>query len=71
MNHPSEMCNRLRIAQDRLLLRLSTTDNCEFRFWLTRRFTQRLWTILVQMLEWDEAVRQQFDPQTRHAVVEL
>jgi hypothetical protein len=58
-------------AEDRLLLRLSTTDNCEFRFWLTRRFTQRLWTILVQMLEWDEAVRQQLNPETRHAVVEL
>jgi hypothetical protein len=57
--------------EDRLLLRLSTTDNCEFRFWLTRRFTKRLWKMLVQMLEWDEAVRQQMDPASRRAVLDL
>jgi hypothetical protein len=58
-------------VEDRLLLRLSTTDNCEFRFWLTRRFTKRLWPVLVQMLEWDRAVQQQVDPQTRHSVLDI
>ena len=58
-------------TQDRLLLRLSTTDDCEFRFWLTRRYTRRLWKMLVQMLEWDNAVKQQADPQTRQAVVDF
>ena len=58
-------------AEDRLLMRLSTTDNCEFRFWLTRRFTKRLWKLLVQMLEWDDAVKQQVDPQTKHTVLDL
>src|SRR5688572_719574 len=58
-------------TEDRLLLRLSTTDNCEFRFWLTRRFTKRLWKMLVQMLEWDRAVMQQMDPETRHSVLDL
>jgi hypothetical protein len=58
-------------AEDRLLLRLSTTDDCEFRFWLTRRFTRRLWTMLVQMLEWDRAVKQQFDTETRNTVLDL
>ena len=58
-------------TEDRLLLRLSTTDNCEFRFWLTRRFTKRLWEMLVQMLEWDRAVQQQVDPETRHTVLAL
>ena len=57
--------------EDRLLLRISTTDNCEFRFWFTRRFTKRLWKMLVQMLEWDDAVRQQMDPASRHAVLDL
>lgn len=57
--------------EDRLLLRVSTTDNCEFRFWMTRRFTQRLWRLLVQMLGWDAAVRQQFDPETRNTVLDL
>ena len=58
-------------TQDRLLLRLSTTDQCEFRFWLTRRFTRRLWTMLRQMLEWDRAVNQQADPRTRQAVLDI
>ena len=58
-------------TEDRLLLRLSTTDNCEFRFWLTRRFTKRLWGMLVQMLEWDRAVKQQVVPETRRAVLEI
>jgi hypothetical protein len=58
-------------TEDRLLLRLSTTDNCEFRFWLTRRFTKRLWRMLVQMLEWDRAVNQQPDPEARNNVLDL
>lgn len=58
-------------TEDRLLLRLSTTDSCEFRFWLTRRFTKRLWKLLVQMLEWDWAVQQQLDPANRRAVLDL
>jgi hypothetical protein len=58
-------------AEDRLLLRMSTTDNCEVRFWLTRRFTRLLWTALVKMLEWDRAVKQQIDPQTRRAVLDI
>lgn len=56
---------------DRLLLRLSTTGNQEFRFWLTRRFVKRLWAMLVQMLEWEDAVRQQLDPATRRAVLDI
>ena len=58
-------------TEDRLLLRLSTTDNCEFRFWLTRRFTRRLWAMLVQMLEWDLAVKQQVNPETRRTVLDI
>jgi hypothetical protein len=57
--------------EDRLLLRFSTTDHCEFRFWLTRRFTTRLWKLLVQMLEWDPVVNQQIDPGTRRSVLDL
>jgi hypothetical protein len=59
------------MTEDRLLLRLSTTDNREFRFWLTRRFVKRLWAMLVRMLEWDQAVRQQVDPVTRRAVLDI
>jgi len=34
-------------AQDRLLLKISTSDNKEYRLWLTRRFTR----ILLEQLE--------------------
>lgn len=57
--------------QDRILLRLSTADNSEFRFWLTRRFVKRLWGMLVKMLEWDQAVRQQVDADTRRTVLDI
>jgi len=58
-------------SEDRLLLRLSTSDNHEFRFWLTRRFVKRLWGLLVRMLEWDQAVRQQVDTETRRTVLDI
>ena len=37
--------------QDRLLLRVSTTDAREFRFWLTRRMVQRAWPQLVKVMQ--------------------
>ena len=43
--------------QDRILLRLSTREHTEFRFWLTRRFVKRLWALLLKMLEQDESFR--------------
>lgn len=55
--------------QDRLVLRMSTTDECEFRFWLTRRFVKRLWGALVRLLEQNEVVRQQIDEYVRRAVL--
>lgn len=58
-------------VEDRLLLRLATTDNCEVRFWLTRRFTKGLWKLLVHMLEADRAVQQQLDPSMRRTVMDM
>ena len=55
--------------QDRVLLRVSTTDNVEFQFWLTRRFIKRLWGLLVKLLEQDRPVRQQVDPEAKRTVL--
>jgi len=55
--------------QDRVLLRVSTTDGVEFQFWLTRRFIKRLWGLLVKLLEQDRPVRQQVDPEARKTVL--
>jgi hypothetical protein len=57
--------------QDRILLRFSTADDCEFQFWLTRRFMKRFWPVLLKMLEHDEPVRQQRDGETRRAVLSM
>lgn len=56
-------------VQDRILMRLSTTDQCEYRFWLTRRFVKRLWKMLVKML--DAASSQQLGADARRAVLEM
>ncbi len=37
-------------AQDRLLLRLRTDDDSEFRSWITRRYLKLLWGVLKEML---------------------
>ena len=57
--------------EDRLVLRLSTTDAAEFRFWLTRSFVKKLWGMLIKMVEWDKAVRQQVDAAARQTVLEI
>lgn len=56
---------------DRVLLRLSTGDDTEFLFWLTRRFTRRFWGLLLKTLEQDELVRQQSDTEARKAVLAM
>src|SRR5262245_59704472 len=52
-------------------MRLSATDACEYRFWLTRRFVKQLWALLLKMVEWDKAVQQQFDAAMRQTVLEI
>jgi hypothetical protein len=56
-------------VQDRILLRVSTSDDCEFQFWLTRRFLKRFWPLLLKMLEQDDMVRGQVHEEARRAVV--
>jgi len=55
--------------QDRVLMRVSTSGGEEFRFWLTRRFTRRLWGLLVKLLELDRPVRQQVDLDAKRTVL--
>lgn len=55
--------------QDRLLVRISTTDRLEYRFWLTRHLVRTLWDGLLQRMQHAEPVRQQAAPQSRAAVL--
>lgn len=57
--------------QDRLLLRISTDDDSELRFWLTRRFVKGLWPALMTMAETMGDTRSQHDPAIRKAMLEF
>jgi len=55
--------------QDRGLLRISTRDGREFRFWLTRRYVKALWPLVRGLLESDPQVSAQARPEDREAVL--
>lgn len=57
--------------EDRLLLRVSTKDHQELRFWLTRRLVIRLWPLLVEQLASHEQIAAQVDPESRRTVLEF
>ena len=59
------------LAEDRLLLRISTRDRQEYRLWLTRRFTALWWPALFEVLGHNETVRQQSGPEAQKAVLEF
>lgn len=54
--------------EDRILFRVNSTDNKEFRFWLTRRFTILMLRILKEHLDRDPDVSTQGTAEARHAV---
>lgn len=56
-------------AQDRILVRVSTTDNNEIRMWLTRRFVTVLWPAMLNMLESDPSVVGQSNTQIKQEVL--
>jgi hypothetical protein len=56
-------------AQDRILVRVSTTENTEMRMWLTRRFITVLWPVMLQMLESDPSVVGQSNTQSKQEVL--
>jgi hypothetical protein len=56
---------------DRLLLRFSTTESTEFRFWVTRRFLSRLWDLLLKLMQLDQPVVQQVDETAKKEVLAM
>lgn len=58
-------------AQDRILLRFRTTDDAEFRFWITRRYLSLLWPILMKIADEFSALKAPSDPLARSAISEM
>ena len=56
-------------VQDRTLMRVSTQDRQEYRFWLTRRFVRVLWPILGQLLRAEPVVQSQPREEARREVL--
>lgn len=54
--------------QDRMLLRIGTAENTEYRLWLTRRFVKVLWGALMQTLDRNPELRDDVLPDVRDAV---
>lgn len=57
-------------AQDRILLRIRSSDDAEFRFWITRRYLALLWPVLMKIADAFSA-RKSVDPLTRSTLSEL
>lgn len=57
--------------QDRLIWRVRTSDDAEYRFWITRRYLRLLWPILMKMADDFSACKAPHDPLARHALAEL
>jgi len=58
-------------AQDRVLIRLSTDQDSEYRMWLTRRMLIGMWPGLVKLVQSTPMARSQADPEAKKAVVEF
>ena len=58
--------------EDRLLLRISTTEKSEFQFWLTRRFVLVLWLALLTVIEQeDPGTKRNLMPAAKKAVMAM
>jgi hypothetical protein len=55
--------------QDRILLRVSTSDHAEFRFWMTRRYVKLLWAMQIKMLERDPVAAVHVDEKVRRTMM--
>lgn len=69
MAAPAQIQARYVQEEDRILLRMNTVAEEEFRFWLTRRFALRLWPVLQDALFSSPIATRQTSLSARHAVV--
>ena len=58
-------------VEDRLVLRVSSTDKSEWRLALTRRFVRLLWQALVGILEKHPDIRADLMPRVKEAMLAM
>jgi len=59
------------VEDDRLLLRISTTEKKEYQLWLTRRFVSVLWAALIQIIEKEPGAKTALKPSAKKAVMAM
>jgi len=59
------------VEEDRIMLRISTSDQTEFRLWLTRRFIHVLWQALLTIVSNDDSINSDLTPKIKDAVVAM
>ncbi|WML92141.1 hypothetical protein RCF98_07300 [Thiothrix lacustris] len=69
MATPAQIQIRYIQEEDRILMRLNTVAEEEYRFWLTHRFLIRLWPVLQDALMSSPAVKQHSDIHSRQAII--
>lgn len=69
MSQLSQVNLRYHPLEDRLLLRVRSADDVEYRLWITRRYVKALWPVLLRMVESDDRIRLQQDRQSRKHVL--
>ncbi|MCF8149310.1 MAG: hypothetical protein K9J80_01070 [Sulfuritalea sp.] len=57
--------------QDRLLLRIRSNNDSEFRFWITRHYLQLLWPMLMKMADAFNRHKVTGNPPTRSTLAEM
>ena len=57
--------------QDRLLLRIGTSEKSEYQLWLTRRFIKILWSGLMKIMENDAVLKKALMPEVRDAMLAM
>lgn len=58
-------------VQDRMMLRVRSSEDAEFRFWITRRYLKLLWPMLMKMADTFAGRKAPADQPTRTALAEL
>lgn len=69
MAAPAQIQVRYVQEEDRILLRMTSTEAEEFRFWLTRRFLLRLWPVLQEALLSSPTVKRFSDLPSQQAML--
>ena len=57
--------------EDRILLRIGTAQNTEYRLWLIRRFVRSIWGALKKILEGSLTRGNDMQPKVRQAVMAM